>query len=264
MDSDRMFMAGPAVCLAYRAVMSCVLLHAADLGRLSAGWAIPAHSHHDMHEMVLVADGRVDMEIRGQQLATRSGWVKFHPAGTAHAEHAVGACGPHLLLASWRGGVVDGWPLHRPDPQGRIATLLRWLIELGGRPGAPAREPAFAALLAAYAEPLPDADDGIVEAVRARIAGRMAEPLYLADLARAVHLSPYHFARRFRRAAGCSPMAFVRRLRVERARVLLMTTAMPLRAIAPQVGLRDEFQLSRVFRQVAGHPPSALQRPQPG
>jgi transcriptional regulator GlxA family with amidase domain len=49
-------------------------------------------------------------------------------------------------------------------------------------------------------------------------------------------------------------------LRVERARVLLLTTSMPLRAIAPLVGFRDEFQLSRVFRQVAGHPPSALVR----
>ena len=41
-----------------------------------------------------------------------------------------------------------------------------------------------------------------------------------------------------------------------------VTTAMPLRAIAPLVGFRDEFQLSRVFRQVAGHPPTALERPQ--
>ena len=117
-------------------------------------------------------------------------------------------------------------------------------------------------MLAAYAEPLPDADDGLVEAVRARIATRMAEPFYLADLARIVHLSPFHFARRFRRSAGCSPMAFVRRLRIERTRVLLLTTAMPLRAIAPLVGFRDEFQLSRVFRQVAGHAPTALARPQ--
>ena len=257
-----MFMAGPAVSLAYRAVMTCILRHAGDLGRLRAGWSMPAHSHADKHEMVLVADGQVDMDLAGQHFATRTGWVKFHPAGETHAERAVGGRGPHLLLLSWSGGDTAGWPRHRPDPQGRIATLLRWLIELCQRPPGPTRETAFAAVLAAYAEPLPSADDGIVEAVRAHVAARLAEPLYLADLARAVHLSPFHFARRFRRCAGCSPMAFVRRQRVERARSLLLTTAMPLRAIAPLVGFNDEFQLSRVFRQIAGHPPTALERPQ--
>lgn len=261
-DFTSLFMAGPAFSLAYRAVMAYLLRHAGDLGRQSATWSIPAHSHADMHEMVLVVDGQVDMDIRGQHLATRTGWVKFHPSGVVHAERSVGAAGPHLLIVTWLGGEVADWPLHRPDPQGRIATMMRWLIELCRRPAGATHATVLAAVLAAYAEPLPDADDGIVEAVRVRIATRMAEPLYLADLARAVHLSPFHFARRFRQAAGCSPMAFVRRLRVERARVLLLTTAMPLRAIAPQVGFRDEFQLSRVFRQVAGHPPSTLERPQ--
>lgn len=240
--------------------MASVLGYVSDLGRQHAAWVIPAHSHADHHEMVLVVDGRVDMDIGGQRLSTRAGWVKFHPAGMVHAERAAGPAGPHLLMMSWQGGEQTGWPLHRPDPQGRIAMLLRWLIELGQRRAGASREAVFAAVLAAYAEPLPGADDGLVETVRERIVARMDEPLYLADLARAVHLSPFHFARRFRRAAGCSPMAFVRRLRVERARVLLLTTAMPLRAIAPRVGFRDEFQLSRVFRQVAGHPPSALVR----
>ncbi len=235
--------------------------YVSDLGRQRPGWAIPAHSHADHHEMVLVLDGRVDMDIGGQRLSTRAGWVKFHPAGIVHAERASGPAGPHLLMMSWQGGEQAGWPLHRPDPQGRIAMLMRWLIELGQRRAGASREAAFAALLAAYAEPLPDdGDHGLVAAVRERIVSRLGEPVYLVDLARVVHLSPFHFARRFRRAAGCSPMAFVRRLRVERARVLLLTTSMPLRAIAPLVGFRDEFQLSRVFRQVAGHPPSALVR----
>lgn len=246
--------------------MLCVsppqLLFAADLGRQHASWAIPSHSHDDCHEMVLVADGRVDMDIGGQRLSTRSGWVKFHPRGLVHAERSVGPIGPHLLILAWLGGDQAGWPMHRPDPQGRIAMLMRWLIDLVRRPQpAGARDAAFAALLAAYAEPLPQDDDGLVAAVRERVSNRMSEPVYLADLARTVHLSPFHFARRFRSCAGCSPMAFVRQLRVERTRVLLLTTAMPLRAIAPLVGFRDEFQLSRVFRQVSGQPPSALARP---
>lgn len=233
------------------------LLHAADLGRLPPRWERPAHLHADSHELVLVAEGRVDMDIAGRRLETHAGWAKFHPAGVEHAERAVGPRGPVLLLLAWRDepAATTGWPLQRDDPHGRIATLLRWLVELCRRPREPAVDSVFRALLAAYADGRTGAGDALIEAVRAQVQARLAEPLYLADLARAAHLSPFHFARRFRAAAGCSPMAFVRRQRVERVRSLLLTTAMPLRAIAPLAGFRDEFQLSRVYKQVTGQPP---------
>jgi AraC family transcriptional regulator len=136
--------------------------------------------------------------------------------------------------------------------------LMRWLIELAARPSTPACAAAFGAVLAAYGEPAPPPGAELVERVRRFVRARIETRIRLADLAAAEHLSPFHFARRFRVASGCSPMAFVRAERIAMARGLLLATGMPLRAIAGRTGFADEFQLSRVFRRQTGQPPSAV------
>jgi AraC family transcriptional regulator len=47
---------------------------------------------------------------------------------------------------------------------------------------------------------------------------RMMEPLGTTDLAAVANMSPFHFSRTFRRAAGRSPHAYLTWLRVEQAR----------------------------------------------
>ena len=51
-----------------------------------------------------------------------------------------------------------------------------------------------------------------------------AEPLTVADMARAAHLSPAHFSREFRRTFGESPHQYLLTRRLERAAALLRTT----------------------------------------
>jgi AraC-like DNA-binding protein len=103
----------------------------------------------------------------------------------------------------------------------------------------------------------------MVAQVKSFVQHHMCDPLQLDDLAEVVGLSKYHFSREFKRASGMTPMAFLRQVRVEAARSLLLSTSWTLRAIADQVGFRDEFHLSRVFRRVTGMPPSRL-RSDPG
>ena len=52
-----------------------------------------------------------------------------------------------------------------------------------------------------------------------------AEPLEVADLARAAGLSTAHFSRRFRDAFGVTPHGYLLTRRLERAAALLRTTA---------------------------------------
>jgi AraC-like DNA-binding protein len=245
--------------------MTSQFIHAADLGVLPRNWRMDDHHHPALHELVVVVRGRVDMRLAGEDVSTPAGWAKFHPAGVSHAEWALGPTAPHLLLVAWSDPASDtsAWPASRPDSQGRLALLLRWLIDLHRRNDptqAGIREAAFTAVLAAYGEALPTAEDPLFAEIRAYIHEHLAEPIYLADLAGAVHLSPFHFARRFRRAAGCSPMTFVRQLRVEQVRTLLLSSALPLRAIAAQTGFRDEFHLGRVFKQMLGQTPGSYRR----
>ncbi|MBA3708619.1 MAG: helix-turn-helix transcriptional regulator [Planctomycetes bacterium] len=144
-----------------------------------------------------------------------------------------------------------------------MRMLLEWLIELH-KGQHPSRDSSMDALLLALmtehitAEPGPA--DALVAAVRTYVTRHLIEPIYLADIAEHVRMSRFHFARMFHRITGRSPMRFVRESRVEAARALLVSSNLPLRSIAPMVGFTDEFQLSRVYRQVTGQPPGSTRK----
>ncbi|WP_345711050.1 helix-turn-helix transcriptional regulator, partial [Kineococcus glutinatus] len=72
------------------------------------------------------------------------------------------------------------------------------------------------------------------------------------------HVSPFHFARLFRVATGCSPHQHVLRRRVERARELVVGTAVPLAQVAARCGFADQSHLTRALRRELGVTPAAL------
>jgi len=82
--------------------------------------------------------------------------------------------------------------------------------------------------------------------------------LTLVELADVAHRSRYHFARMFRVSTGFSPHQFVIRRRVERARMLVTSTALPLHEIAAVVGFADQSHLTRQFRRLFGTTPTAM------
>jgi transcriptional regulator GlxA family with amidase domain len=86
---------------------------------------------------------------------------------------------------------------------------------------------------------------------------RYAEPLEVADLARAAGLSPAHFSREFRRAFGVSPHAYLLTRRLERAAALLRTTDHAIADICWSVGLRSLGSFTSSFRRAFGLSPAA-------
>jgi AraC family transcriptional regulator len=88
------------------------------------------------------------------------------------------------------------------------------------------------------------------------IEDNLAEDLALADVARAAHLSPYHFSRLFKVSTGVSPHQYIIRRRVERARVLLATTAWPLSFIAREVGFASGSHLALHVKRLLGASPT--------
>jgi AraC family transcriptional regulator len=109
-----------------------------------------------------------------------------------------------------------------------------------------------------------DAPRGLVpwrrRRVEAFILEHLSEPLLCEELAMVAGLSVSHFSRLFRQSFGCSPRAYVTRLRLDRARDLMITTDAPLSQIALACGLSDQSRLSKLFRKVAGQSPRAWRR----
>ncbi|TWB12334.1 AraC family transcriptional regulator [Nitrospirillum amazonense] len=80
------------------------------------------------------------------------------------------------------------------------------------------------------------------------------------DLAGLCSLSTSHFCRAFKASFGRTPHAYVIAARIERARVLMLTTSHSLSEIAFACGLADQSHFCRYFRSATGISPGAWRR----
>ena len=104
---------------------------------------------------------------------------------------------------------------------------------------------------------LPAAMDHRVTHVTDRMREGLHRELPLDELAAEVGLSASRLAFLFRHETGLSPGAYLHTLRMERARVLVESTDLPVREVMRQVGLSDPSHFSRDFRNAHGFSPRA-------
>ena len=84
---------------------------------------------------------------------------------------------------------------------------------------------------------------------------RMHEPLRVADLAEAACMSEPAFYRAWRHEFGLTPLAYLTRLRVDRARQLLGDPGRSVTDVAASVGFGSVSHFIRVYREHVGHTP---------
>ena len=89
---------------------------------------------------------------------------------------------------------------------------------------------------------------------------RLAEPWRAAELARRAGASERSFLRRFRAATGTTPGEWLSAARVDAARELLETTALPVERVAERVGLGTAATLRHHFRRRVGTSPADYRR----
>jgi AraC-like DNA-binding protein len=89
---------------------------------------------------------------------------------------------------------------------------------------------------------------------------RYADPLTVADLARAAGLSPAYFSREFRRAFGEPPHRYLLTRRLERAAALLRVTDWTVARICFEVGAGSLGSFTTSFTRVYGCPPLAYRQ----
>jgi AraC family transcriptional regulator len=94
-----------------------------------------------------------------------------------------------------------------------------------------------------------------LQRVRDYVEAHLDDDLSLTVLAGVACLSPYHFSRSFKQAAGVGPQRYVIQRRVERAKYLLRQTHQPLALIAQEAGFNDQSHLTAMFRNEIGVTP---------
>jgi AraC-like DNA-binding protein len=84
--------------------------------------------------------------------------------------------------------------------------------------------------------------------------------LALEEIASAAHLSPFHFARLFKKLTGATPHAYLASLRAARAQALLAETDLPVTEVGARVGYMSSSHFARAFRQATGLSPRAYRK----
>jgi AraC family transcriptional regulator, arabinose operon regulatory protein len=97
--------------------------------------------------------------------------------------------------------------------------------------------------------------DASINRIQNHLREHLAEPFSVPGLATEAGFSTSHFSARFHAVTGFSVTEYVKRLRMARARELLLTTNRSIADIAEEVGYPDHFYFSRQFRAVTGSSP---------
>jgi AraC family transcriptional regulator len=91
--------------------------------------------------------------------------------------------------------------------------------------------------------------------VHNHVCERLGQTIRVDQLARAVHMSQFHFARMFKQSTGQSPHLYVLMQRIKRAKELLADTDTALVDVAAEVGFRTQGHFTGVFHRYAGFTP---------
>lgn len=223
-------------------------------------------TRHDFAEMTIVAGGAGTLETPEESFDLSEGDAVLVPAQVPHRESGAKSFDTvwigfsledpaaiperptvvrdeellRLAVDAWR-GVRMAKPLSGPEFDGMLLTILGRFLRLRNTAGSEGGALRWERLF----EHLHD---------------RFASPLQMPELAARVGCSESAFFRRFRKLAGCTPVQYLTRLRLNQAKVYLANTDFTLATIAGLCGFRDPYYLSKTFRKNLGFSPDTFRR----
>ncbi|MNE95109.1 HTH-type transcriptional activator RhaS [compost metagenome] len=94
-----------------------------------------------------------------------------------------------------------------------------------------------------------------MRAVQAWVLDNLDQKICIASMAEQASVSSRHFRRVFSREVGMSPMEFVERARIDKARRLLSESELPMKSVAFKCGFATTDQMRIGFRRFLGVTP---------
>jgi transcriptional regulator GlxA family with amidase domain len=181
--------------------------------------------------------------------------ARGYPRVRVHAQRALVVSGPEQRLVMAGGGT--SWldlallliaRLAGADAAMQVArvNVIHW-HQMGQQP--------FASLARSR-----QVDDAVIARCQVWIAENYAEQQPVTHMTRLSGLAQRSFARRFQQATGMAPLEYVHTVRLEEAKQMLESGAMPVEGIANEVGYEDAGFFSRLFRRKVGLTPMQYRR----
>ena len=96
----------------------------------------------------------------------------------------------------------------------------------------------------------------VITRAKEYISEHQAEKLKLGQVAKAVNMSAFYFCKTFKKVAGINFTDYLSRVRIERAKNLLLNPNLRISEIAFEVGFQSLTHFNRVFKKIAGQSPT--------
>jgi AraC-like DNA-binding protein/ligand-binding sensor protein len=103
-----------------------------------------------------------------------------------------------------------------------------------------------------------EAEPPIIRRAKAYITDHCGDPVDLDEIARAMHVSTFYFCKMFKKATGLTFTDYLGRVRVEKAKNLLLNPHLRVSEIAYTVGFQSLTHFNRIFRKITGEAPTAF------
>ncbi len=238
------------------------------------GWSIKNLANPRCAILVLATDGRAWYECENQRFEVTRGTMLFFPRGVVHSARS----DPRAPWSFYSVGfelevrneastqALAQLPRRlRLDNVARLVELFGQLERqwIGREPGrAMACRALVVLLMQQYAivaecgrRTIPHA--ARLEAIVERIHGEEGVVRSVGELAAEAGLSESRFRQLFRELTGCSVTRYQNRVRIQVARDLLATGHYNVGEVAAELGFRDIYYFSRLFKRITGLPPSS-------
>ena len=102
-----------------------------------------------------------------------------------------------------------------------------------------------------------ESESPMIRRARAYILANQADPIDLDKVAQAMHVSTFYFCKMFKKATGLTFTDYLSRVRVEKAKTLLLNPHLRISEIAYDVGFQSLTHFNRMFRKIVGESPTA-------
>lgn len=207
-------------------------------GFVPAGWRLDSELTSDYESTSLLMDEAVFTEAQNENLTYRPD--HFHPL--TGAPSPVG----NALIMALRNFIetteIDDWPMLTEHVATSLASHLMKQFSGGKLRGKDPFPPALPR----------ERMRRVVDFVEANL----HRDIHLNELASVAALSSFHFARSFKQMTGVTPVRYIWRRRVERAKVLLRNREVPLAVIALDCGFSSQSHFTTVFKRETGYTPA--------
>lgn len=95
-----------------------------------------------------------------------------------------------------------------------------------------------------------------VEKVIEYLHQNISNKVTLQELSDLVHISPFYLSRAFKNSTGYTVIEYFNKIKIDKAKELMIESDKKVKDIAQMIGFGDEFYFSRIFKKIEGISPS--------